>query len=502
MNRHVLAIDLSTGGVKASLCREDGVIVKAYFNEYKTFYNGPDRHEQRPQDWYDGTIEAIKHVVSESGIDASQVVAISISGHSLCAVPIDKSGRLLTEFTPIWSDKRAFAEADEFFRTIPYEDWYETTGNGFPPECYSLFKIMWLRNHDPELFQQAYKFLGSKDYVNFRLTDVLATDHSYASGSGAYNLEKQDYEPLYLQVAGVDENLLPNLLESRAIVGTLTSEASNTLGLNKNTKVMAGGVDNAVMALGANGYEENSTYLSLGSSSWIAINTKKPLLDQEKKPYVFAHCISGMYTSATSIFAAGSSLRWLRDQVFPDKSYKELDQMAASAPAGSNNLLFNPSLAGGAMIEESPDIAGGFIGLKLRHTGDDLVRAVMEGVSFNLRYALDVLTSKGVDVQQLLVVGGGAKSDFWIQLLATILGKAFQTTGQGLETTTVGAAALAFVGNNIWQDYTPISRINRVEQTFDPNAREKKRYDELYEISRDIAHWLSITGEALNKLSE
>ena len=190
MTDKMIAYDLGTGGIKTSLFDMEGISHGHVFRAYDTRYEGSDIHEQRPQDWWDGIVKTTRILLDETHTRPEEVVGLAISGHSLGVVPIGKDGKLLREYTPIWSDKRAKKQAEAFFEKIPYDQWYLTTGNGFPAECYSLFKIMWYRDQEPELYAQIDKVLGSKDYCNFKMTGEVCTDPSYASGSGAYSLKE------------------------------------------------------------------------------------------------------------------------------------------------------------------------------------------------------------------------------------------------------------------------------------------------------------------------
>ncbi|MDF2474347.1 MAG: pentose kinase [Anaerocolumna sp.] len=311
----IIAYDLGTGGIKASLFDVSGVSYAHIFEQYATFYSGDDIHEQNPDDWWNGIIHSTRALIEKSSVNPEEIVGISISGHSLGAVPVDKSGALLRSLTPIWSDTRASKQSEEFFKTVSYDDWYLNTGNGFPSECYTIFKIIWYRDNEPDMFSKIYKILGSKDYCNLRLTGKMLTDYSYASGSGVYSLNKHNYVPEYIQASGINPNILPEIIPSHGIVGNLTKEASLQLGLPTSVKVICGGVDNSCMALGSMGTKDGRSYTSLGSSSWIAVIGNQPILDLEYKPFVFEHCIEGLYASATSIFSAGNSFRWVRDNI-------------------------------------------------------------------------------------------------------------------------------------------------------------------------------------------
>lgn len=295
------------------------------------------------------------------------------------------------------------------------------------------------------------------------------------------------------------------------MVGTLTPEAANQLGLTTRTHVICGGVDNACMALGARGFKENRAYISLGSSSWIAIIGTKPIIDTQYKPYVFKHVIDYMYTSATCIFAAGSSLRWVRDNFCPDlyhdeqrgiikDAYTKMDQMAESSPIGAKGLIFNPSLAGGSMIEESKHICGGFIGLNLRHNRDDIIRSTIEGITYNLCYATKVLMNYNTNIKEMLLVGGGSKSPFWRQMLADVFGIPIIKTTVDQDCASLGAAALVAFGLGYWDDYEPIDVVHEFSARHEPDRRKTEKYNEFYELSRCIAHFLAQTGQAIHKL--
>ncbi len=504
----IIAYDLGTGGIKASLFDVNGTSCCDIFSQYDVVYTGSDYHEQAPDVWYQGICSTTKLLLQKSGVHPSNVVALSISGHSLGVVPIDQDGHLLRNMTPIWSDTRAKKQTKDFFEKIPYTEWYNKTGNGFPAECYSVFKIMWYRDNEPDLYSATHKILGSKDYCNLMLTGQMVTDHSYASGSGLYDLKKNCYDEEYIRAAGIRRELLPELVRSHDVIGQLTPQAAAALGLTTNVKVVAGGVDNSCMALGARGIQDGRAYISLGSSSWIAVVSSTPLVDAEKKPFVFAHVIDGMYASATSIFAAGSSFRWVRDVLCPDlvnkekqgkikDAYVEMNGLAALSPIGANNLLFNPSLAGGAMIEKSKNIVGGFVGLQLSHTRNDMIRAALEGITYNLWYAMTVLNSCGVSIPELLMVGGGAKSEFWRQMFADIFNMKMVKTSVDQNAASLGAAALAAYGLGLWSDYSQIDKAHHLESIAVPDTKRMQNYRQYYELSRYIAEWLAETGDKM-----
>ena len=486
MAKKIVAYDLGTGGSKASLFDLDGACLATTFAAYQTVYPDTGWHEQRPEDWWKAIVESTHRLLAQSGTPGSDIDCLAISGQSLGVIPVDKDGKLLRETTPIWSDTRAGRQTAAFFQKTDEKSWYMTTGNGFPAACYSVFKIMWYRDSEPSLFSRVHRIIGSKDYINLKLTGRILTDYSYASGSGVYDLAGWKYDAGLIRASGLPAQIFPEIVPSTEIVGTLRAEAAAALGLPRSVKVACGGVDNSCMALGARNTEEGRVYTSLGSSSWIAVSSKKPVLDAVARPYVFTHVVPGLFTSAVSVFSGGSSFRWIRDLLLGDQSaaggrdpYEILAEMAASSPVGANKLLFNPSLAGGSSQEPSPNIRGGFAGIDLRHTRADLVRSSMEGIAMNLGAVLDVLRRFVPLSGQMLMVGGGSKSSLWRQIFADVYRMECVKTSVDQEAATLGAAAVAAVGAGLWKSFARVDDAHTVESVEKPIARNAEIYRKL-----------------------
>lgn len=484
--RYILAYDLGTGGIKASLYGGDGVSRAAYFAAYPTFYPAPGLHEQRPADWWAAVCKATRTLLRQSGVAARDVCAVAASGHSLVAVPLDAAHRPLQERVPIWSDTRAAAQAEAFFNTIDYETWYRATGNGDPPATYSIFKLMWLRENAPDIWTQVRAVAGSKDYINLRLTGVWATDFSYASGTGAFDLAAWDYRDGFLAAAGLERSLFAPPVEAHTVIGRVTPEAARECGLAPGTPVTCGGVDNALMALGAQGLGEGRAYVSLGSSAWLAVTARRPLLDPAARPFVFACAQKGYYTSGVSIFAAGSAYRWARDVLcrdLPDEaaSLAAMDAEAALAP-GAGGVLFNPTLAGASPQEPGAALQGGFLGLTLNTGRSALLRAVLEGVALSMRQScLEVLQRQMALDGPLLITGGGAKSALWMQIFADVFGMEIVQSDVGQEAASLGAAAVAARGVGLIKDYEGCGWFNMQGRRYLPQPEARAAYAALRE---------------------
>jgi xylulokinase len=504
---YIIAYDLGTGGTKASLFDVNGNSLASHFFPCKTYYPEENFREQKPEDWWYSVVNSTRELIKNTDIDTEDIKAIAVSGHSLGAVPIGHSGELLSESVPIWSDSRATEEAKEFFQEISEEEWYEKTGNGFPPSLYSVFKIMWYKKHYNELFDKTSKFIGTKDYINYKMTGILATDYSYASGSGVFDLKKWEYDDEFIKASSIVKEKFPDLYESTHILGNLKEEVANELGLPKTIKVACGGVDNSCMALGAGCIDEGMSYTSLGTSAWVAVTSSEPVIDIKKRPYVFAHCIKGMYASATAIFSAGNCYRWIRDNICRDlleeekngggDSYEKMNDLAKSSPIGSKKLIFNPSLAGGSSIDDSQNIRGAYIGLTLGHTQADLIRAGLEGITLGLQNALEVLEAYVELDNSMLVVGGGSKSPFWRQLFADIYNKNILYTENGQQTGSLGAAAIAFVACGLWKDFSLLSEINDGLSIIQPQKENVKEYKKINKVFKKVSKMQCEIGDIL-----
>ena len=510
MDKKIISFDLGTGGNKASLYDADGNLLASAFVGYPTHYPQVGWHEQKATDWWNAVVESTCKLLETSKADPQSISALAISGHSLGAVPVDKEGNLLREATPIWSDMRAQEEATEFFKTVDPDEWYMTTGNGFPAPLYTVFKVMWYRKHEPEMWKMVHRILGTKDYINFMLTGKMATDFSYASGTGVYDLAGWKYEKKFIAASRLPAEIWPEIVPSTHILGTLLPEAAKALGLSENVQVAAGGVDNSCMALGAKNTRDGRVYVSLGSAVWIAVSSDKPVLDKVRKPYVFTHVVPGLFTSAVSIFSGGTSFSWVKDNVCQnlveesartgEDVYMLMNREAAKAPVGSNMLLFNPSLAGGTSQDDSAHLRGAYIGLDLKHGQPELVRAAMEGIAMNLRLRLDLLRKYTKLEDEILFVGGGAKSRFYLGIFADVFNTRILKTNIDQDAAALGAAAIAAVGTGLWKDFGKVDDIHKTAELVAPRPENNLEYEKLLPVFDQATGYLAKISDALNAI--
>lgn len=505
MDNYIIAYDLGTGGNKAALYDINGEHVAEDFVSYQTFYPRPGWHEQCPEDWWEAVVKSTQNLLLKADINSSAIAAIGISGHSLGVVPLDSNGRLLRETTPIWSDARATDQASKFFVNISESEWYNITGNGFPAPLYSVFKIMWYRDNEPDLFSKIYKVIGTKDYINHKLTNTFTTDYSYASGTGVYDLVNWRYSEELIHISKLPSSIFPEIVSSSKVIGNITPSAAEALGLSTNVKVVAGGVDNSCMAMGARNIKDGRIYNSQGSSSWIAVTTSQPILDDDFRPFVFTAAQPGLYNSAVPVFSAGSSFGWVKDHFCVDlvkeaknkgvDVYDLMTKLAAQSTPGANGIIFNPSLGGGSSVDESINIRGALLGLDLGHTREDVLRATMEGVALEMRMALDLLRKKVDIADEMLVVGGGSRSDLWRQIYADIYKMRIIKTNIDQQAASLGAAALAAVGAGFWKDFDRIDKIHEVVDTKQPIADHVEVYEKILPVFIKAGKYLAKLGD-------
>lgn len=493
----LLAFDLGTSGVKCVLFDEKGAELGSRYGEYETYYPAPNFREQYPEHWIDRIVEAT--VALRDEFPDVNIRGVGVSGHSLGAIPVDGKGKLLAQRIPLWSDARAISQAERFFRQVEYRQWYETTGNGFPRELYALFKIMWYREHEPELYSKTDKFIGSKDYINLFLTGNAATDVSYASGSGLFDLKKGVYREDYANAAEIDIQKMPRIYASHEIIGYVTEMAAEKMHIAAGIPVVAGGVDNACMTLGAGCFNDGDAYASLGSSAWITASVTEPVVDFDSRIYTFAHCVPGQYLPSIGIFASGSALNWAVDKWFADYTgsgrFDAVGALAAQSPAGANGLLFNPCLAGGSSFDKSPHIRGCLFNLSLGNTRADIARAVFEGIAMHLRLAADALERSGRLGKRLLVVGGGAKGGFNRQIYADVFGKEVAVSRVQQGAASLGAAALAAVGCGLWESFESLKELHREVAVSVPDWNNHAWYERIMPLYIRLCEACSDLGD-------
>ena len=498
--KYLLAHDLGTSGNKATLFSVEGEKISSEVYSYETkWYNGVWA-EQNPEDWYEAVRETTKRVMAL--VNPADVLALSFSGQMMGCLCVDKLGTPLFPAI-IWADMRAIEEEMYMKEKIPTEEFYRITGHR-PSASYGLAKFLWLKNNHPEVYNSCFKMLNAKDYVIQRLTGSFVTDYSDASGTNLLDINTLEWSDRIADAVGIDLDKMPELLNSTDIVAEVSQKAALDMGFALGTKVICGGGDGAMSAVGAKCIAPGDTFCTLGTSAWNATSTTKPVYDSQMRTFNWVHIIPGLYVPCGTMQAAGASLSWLRDQLAQletlqakeegDNVYKRIDEIAAGAEPGSNDLYYLPYLMGERSPRWNPEARGCFIGLKMESTKAEIFRSVCEGVAFNLEIILKLVLGNRT-LEELVMTGGGAKSRFWCQIFADIYGISIKIPNHIEEATSIGAAVTAGVGLGIYDSFQAIDRfieIIEVIETQQESAAVYKKmkpvFDQIYQALKPVFH--------------
>jgi xylulokinase len=480
---YILAHDLGTTGNKASLFNLDGRIIASTVAAYPTHYPQPHWAEQDPADWQRAIFESTRQLLAQAAINPAQIVVVSFSGHMQGALVLDKAGQPLRPAI-IWADQRATPQADFIRHQCDQAEVYRITGNRVSP-AYTAAKLLWIKDNQPEIYRRIDQVLQAKDYAAFLMTGVLATDFSDASLTQLLDLERQEWSAELLARLGLSAQLLPNLHPSATVIGGVTPTVAAATGLRSGTPVVIGGGDGACATVGAGSISPGDVYNYIGSSSWVALSVSRPVLDPARRTFNFVHLDPQLYCAIGTMQAAGGAFDWL-ERLFRDDGqaglHAALDMAARPIPPGANGLLFLPYLLGERSPHWNPLARAAFVGLTMPDNRAELSRAVLEGVGFNLRAILDSLRGQGVTVEAMRLIGGGAKSIVWRQILADIYGLPILLPNLSAEATALGAAIAGGVGVGLYADYSVTRQLIPVTPAEQPNPATQARYAALYNL--------------------
>ncbi len=490
MKSYIIAHDLGTTGNKATLYDRDGALVGSAFYGYETEFAHTGWAEQNPEDWWQAVCASTHALLKQTGVRGDAIAAVTFSGQMMGCVPLDQQARPLRKAI-IWADQRAVEQARRVGERVPPEEVYRITGHRLS-SSYSLAKILWLHDHQPDIFDATYKFVHAKDAIVARLTGVFVTEPSDASGMNLYDLEAGEWSARILEAAGLDPAKLPEIRRSIDVVGEVQPDVADDVGVAAGTPVVIGGGDGACAAAGAGVVGEGAAYNYVGSSSWIALATPKPIYDPAYRTFTFGHIVPGMFMPTGTMQAAGASYQWTRDQLCPVEveaaeemgisPYELMNLEAEKSPAGANGLLFLPYLMGERSPRWNERARGAFIGLTIRHTRADMIRAVLEGVTMNLRVILDAFRAQGTPIEAMRLIGGGARGRFWNRIMANVYGMPVHRLAILEEATSMGAALAGGVGVGLYPDFSMSARMNEVAEVVAPDPAEQAAYEQIYPI--------------------
>lgn len=490
MPNFIIAHDLGTTGNKATLYDRDGKLVGAVFHAYATEYAHTGWAEQNPEDWWQAVCQSTRQLLLETHVGKDDIACVTFSGQMMGAVALDKDARPLRNAI-IWADQRAL-EQDAWVRErVSFEDMYHRTGHR-ASSAYSLQKILWIRDHQPDIYSATHKFVHAKDSIVARLTGNFVTDPSDASSMNIYDLHTGKWSDKILDAVELPEDKLPEIHQSIDVVGELLPEVADEVGVAAGTPVVIGGGDGACAAAGAGVIEAGAAYNYVGSSSWIALSTPDPIFDPDYRTFTFGHVIPDMVMPTGTMQAAGASYQWTRDQLvlFEKETaerlgispYELINLEIENVEAGADGLFYLPYLMGERSPRWNPYARGGFIGLTIRHTRAHMLRSVLEGITMNLRVILDAFRNQGTQIDAMRVIGGGASGRIWNQIMADMYGMPVHRLSILEEATSMGAALVGGVGVGLYPDFSMIHTMNEIAETVTPDPATQAVYDQMYPI--------------------
>ena len=472
---YLLGFDLGTTGCKASIFNEGGELLGGAYRDCDLHIKSDKVIEQDADVWWKLFCQTVSESIKNAGIAAGEIGSVSISSQGISFVPVDSDLNPLMNAI-CWLDSRAEAEADEMLATISQDEFFAITGKR-AEVIYVLPKILWIRNNLPEIYKKTYKFLMAHDYIVARLTGKCLTDHTLASGTLLYDINKTAWSEEITGRFGISTDLLPEIRWSGTPVEAIRKDVVKGLGLSENLSVCIGAQDQKAAARGVD-LQIDEACLSIGTAGAIEFIVGNPVIDEKKRLPCFTYAEQGLWVLEAVIGTAGAALKWLRDTLFPVADYKYLDDLCRQSAAGANGLCFFPHLAGAGSPHWNSRSQGVFYGLTLNTSQSDIVRAVFEGIAFQFKANTDVASELGVRTNILKIAGGGTKSKIWREIISAISDISI-TAYESSDMACLGAAEFAASGAGV---YSPAFSANVLakHEIIRPDKQMADKYREIY----------------------
>ncbi len=474
-----IGVDLGTSAVKLLLMDSEGKIQKIVSREYPLYFPHPGWSEQKPEDWFEQSMEGIKELTAECEKD--QVAGISFGGQMHGLVALDSEDQVIRPAI-LWNDGRTGEETDYLNQVIGKDKLSQYTAN-IAFAGFTAPKILWMKKNEPENFAKISKIMLPKDYLAYKLSGSFCSDVSDASGMLLMDVKNRRWSKEMMEICGITEEQLPKLYESYEVVGTLKPEIAEQLGLSERVKVIAGAGDNAAAAVGTGTVGDGMCNISLGTSGTIFISSKKFGVDEHNALHSFAHA-DGNYHLMGCMLSAASCNKWWNEDILKTSDFGA--EQAGITRLGENQVFYLPYLMGERSPHNDPDARATFIGMTMDTTREDMTQAVLEGVAVGLRDSLEVARSLGLQIERTKICGGGAKSPLWKKIIANVMNMKVDVI-ESEEGPALGGAMLAAVGCGEYPDVETIAaKMVKVVDTVEPDPELVAKYEERYQKFRKI----------------
>ena len=500
---YLIGIDVGTSGTRSVLFDENLNVISLASEEYPLYQPHNGWAEQNPEDWANATINTIKAIIEKSKVNTENIKAIGLSGQMHGLVMLDENNEVIRPAI-IWADQRTEKECAEITKKVGSKKLIEITANpaltGF-----TASKILWVKNNEPDNYNRCRHILLPKDYVRFILTGAYATDVSDASGMQLLDVPNRKWSDEILEILEIDKDKLAKVYESPEITGNITKSIAKKTGLREDTVVVAGAGDNAAAAVGTGVVTDGSAFTTIGTSGVVYAHSSEVFIDPKGRVHTFCCAVPNSWHVMGVTQAAGLSLKWFKNNIYEGfnssgkANYDMINEQIEEVEIGSEKLIYLPYLMGERTPHLDSNARGVFFGLSAKHDKKNLARAVMEGVSFSLKDCYDILIGMGLEIDEMMITGGGAKSKVWRQMLADVFNCNVGTI-QSEQGASLGAAILAGVGVGIFEsvEYACEKYIKKGNEII-PNEVSHKIYNQYHEIYGEIYKDLK---ESFKKLSE
>lgn len=485
---HILAFDLGTTALKCALHHLNGDVIAKASEEYQLITPNADAVEMEVETYWQAFKSAIAKVLKDSSVPPSEIKALGVSAQGETLILVDRDGRPLRRAI-VWLDNRAQKEADDLGAIFTHRHAFEITGQVKLVPTWPASKILWLRRNEPDVFAKTGKFLLIEDYFIHRLCGEYVCEGSLVTSTCYWNFRTRGWWNEMLDELGISESQLPAYRESGEPVAKLRPDIAAELGLDPNTMVCTGALDQACGAIGVGNIRPGVFSENTGAALAICATVNQPILDPGDQMPCHYHGIPGLYMLHT-FTSGGIVMRWFRDEFAGTElqtarstgmdAYDLLGMEAASVAPGSEGLVMLPHLQGAMAPEANPKASGTFYGFTLRHGRNHFVRAIMEAVSFIVRRNIEVIEGLGVPVNEVRALGGGARSRIWKQIEADIIGRPVLTTTNE-EAATLGAAILAGKAIGLYSNIEEAAeQMIQIKDRFEPDPKNKAVYDDAF----------------------
>ncbi len=488
----VLGIDLGTSSVKAMLLGAETGETAVASRAYTVDIPRPGWAEQQPQAWWDAAAQALRELKEKHAKEYNAVAAIGFSGQMHGLVAVDDTGEPLRPAI-LWLDQRAGVQLGEIERKISREEMGRVLRNrvfaGF-----AFPSLLWVMQNEPDIARRISRVMQPKDYIRFKITGRIGAEESDASATGCFDVGKREWAWDLIRRLGVPGDVFPECGMSGSIAGTVTKECAQATGLAEGVPVVYGCGDQMAQSIGNGAVRESIVISNIGTGGQISAFSSAGAWDIQMRTHTFCHAVEGAYTVFGATLCAGMAVNWFKNKILKERSYAEMDRLAAQAQPGSEGLLFLPYLAGERTPHINPKAEGAFFGLKLCHSREHMVRAAMEGVAYSLKDSLTIIEEMGIRAERIIASGGGAASRAWLQIQADVFEREMQVCRVG-EQACLGACILAGVGAGLFPSVQDAcGRFVRYDdKVIQPNPENRRvyrqgygRFRELYARTRDL----------------